>query len=77
PIRGDWGPSSLHITNLQATPAPGDVPSNGFAYSAGDTITVTFSHDTNYGRGPPGCFEEYDLWPGQSYPAPRRAVPRQ
>ena len=69
PIRGDWGPSSLHITNLQATPAPGDVPSNGFAYSAGDTITVTFSHDTNYGRGPPGCFEEYELWPGQSYPA--------
>ena len=39
------------------------------AYSAGDTITVTFSNATNYGRGPPGCFELYELWPGQSYPS--------
>ena len=45
------------------------MPSVGAAYSVGDTITVTFSNDTNYGRGPPGCVESYELWPGQSYPS--------
>ena len=70
PIRGDWGASSLSIVHLEAMPNPGDTPVvGGGAYSAGDTITLTFSNDTNYGRGPPGCFELYELWPGQTYPA--------
>jgi hypothetical protein len=69
PIRGDWGRSPLTITEFVARPHAGDVSSVGKGFSAGDTIEITFSHDTNYGRGPPGCFEEYELWPGQLYPA--------
>jgi len=45
------------------SPFEGDVATVGEAYSVGDNIAVKFSHDTNYGRGPPGCFEKYDLWP--------------
>ncbi len=68
PIRGDWGPSSLSIESIYARPFSRDVPGIGVAFSMGDTITITFSKDTNYGRGPSECIEAYDLWPGQAYP---------
>ena len=54
PIHGDWGPSSLSIESIYARPFSGDVehvPGIGVAFSMGDTITITFRKDTNYGRG--------------------------